>query len=179
MELYHNKEELYHKVQKTLTEMFRVRSYTDTIQQDISDFNTPCPIVSCNEATAYISFVKLGKDKIMKFIKQLEVDNINHTILITMDELTTQAKKIISDNGTVEVFLISNVMYNILDHVLQPKFRIISPTETKNLLEMLQCSLVELPKLSINDPVSKFFNAKPRDVFKITRRENIYYRVVV
>lgn len=185
MELYHNKSDLFNKVQKTIVEMFHVRQYTNINEQPNIEDNTILPIVTANTfhneqpIIAYISFNKLGKDKILKFIKQIETDNIQHSILITMEDLTSQAKKIISDNGTVELFLIRNVMYNILNHVLQPKFVVLHGSEVKQLLDSLQCSLVELPKISVNDPVSKFFNVKPRDVFKIYRKENIYYRVVV
>ena len=73
----------------------------------------------------------------------------------------------------------------ILSHNYNPKFELLSADEIPKLFEDLKISSgLELPKINSNDPVSKLFNAKPNDVFKITRKsytagESIFYRVVI
>jgi DNA-directed RNA polymerase subunit H len=73
----------------------------------------------------------------------------------------------------------------ILTHNYNPKFELISSDEIPKLFEELKISSgIALPKINLNDPVSKLFKAKVNDVFKITRKsytagESIFYRVVL
>ncbi|MDD4353706.1 MAG: DNA-directed RNA polymerase subunit RpoH/Rpb5 C-terminal domain-containing protein [Candidatus Nanoarchaeia archaeon] len=73
----------------------------------------------------------------------------------------------------------------ILTHIYNPKFELLSADEIPKLFEDLKISSgLELPKINVNDPVSKLFKAKANDVFKITRKsytagESIFYRVVI
>ncbi|RMD45882.1 DNA-directed RNA polymerase subunit H [Candidatus Pacearchaeota archaeon] len=66
-------------------------------------------------------------------------------------------------------------------HVLQPKHEKLSPEETEKLLEKLNISLSQLPKISIDDPaVPK--GCKKGDVLRIERKGSFpetYFRVVV
>ena len=73
----------------------------------------------------------------------------------------------------------------ILSHSYNPKFELLNQEDIAKLLVDLKISSgLELPKISVNDPVSKLFHAKANDVFKITRKsytagESIFYRVVI
>ena len=72
----------------------------------------------------------------------------------------------------------------ILNHELVPKHEILSEKEAKELLETLNITKDQLPKILSKDPVVKILGAKPGDIIKITRRsatagEAVYYRVVV
>ena len=74
--------------------------------------------------------------------------------------------------------------FDIMKHVLVPKHEILSKEEKKALLEKLNISEKQLPKIFESDPVIKVLNAKPGDVIKITRKspsagESIYYRIVI
>ncbi|NOZ81713.1 MAG: DNA-directed RNA polymerase subunit H [Candidatus Micrarchaeota archaeon] len=73
---------------------------------------------------------------------------------------------------------------NVLEHVLVPKHEILSEEEKKRLLETLNISEKQLPKILLNDPVVKALGAKEGDVIKITRKsptagKSFYYRLVV
>jgi DNA-directed RNA polymerase subunit H len=73
----------------------------------------------------------------------------------------------------------------ILTHNYNPKFELLSADEIPKLFEELKISSgLELPKMNVNDPVSKLFKAKGNDIFKITRKsytagESVFYRVVI
>ncbi|MBU5575109.1 MAG: DNA-directed RNA polymerase subunit H [Candidatus Aenigmarchaeota archaeon] len=72
----------------------------------------------------------------------------------------------------------------ILDHYLVPKHIILNEKEKNELLQKLNISEQQLPKISINDPIVKLIGAKEGDVIKIIRKshtagESIYYRLVV
>jgi len=67
-------------------------------------------------------------------------------------------------------------------HVLQPKHTKLSNEEVEKLLQEYNISLVQLPKIKINDPALPE-NCEVGDVIKIERnsegKKYFYYRVVV
>ena len=74
--------------------------------------------------------------------------------------------------------------FDITQHILVPKHEILSKEEKKALLEKLNISEKQLPKIFESDPVIKILNAKIGDVIKITRKslvagESVYYRIVI
>ena len=72
---------------------------------------------------------------------------------------------------------------DISNHELVPKHEIVSEEEKKKLIEVYG-PLKNFPRIRSSDPQVKLLGAKPGDVIKIVRRnevseESIYYRVVV
>jgi DNA-directed RNA polymerase subunit H (RpoH/RPB5) len=76
------------------------------------------------------------------------------------------------------------VEFNILDHVLVPKFRVLSEEEKKRVLENYKTAQDKLPKILLADPIVAKLEAKKGDLLEIKRKsevagEYIYYRTVV
>ena len=72
---------------------------------------------------------------------------------------------------------------DVSKHELVPKHEIISAKEKEELIKKYG-SLKNFPRIYSSDPQVKLLSAKPGDVIKITRYnevtgESIYYRVVV
>lgn len=71
----------------------------------------------------------------------------------------------------------------LLSHSLVPSYKLLSPSEKKEVLAFFKIGLKNLPKIKINDSMAKSLQAKEGDVIKIIRKditcENVYYRVVV
>lgn len=67
-------------------------------------------------------------------------------------------------------------------HILQPKHKKMNDDELNKLLNKLNISKSQLPKINSSDPALPE-NCKVGDVIKIERKEkdkiNLYYRVVV
>jgi len=63
-------------------------------------------------------------------------------------------------------------------HILQPKHTKLSEKEISQLLEKLNITKGQLPKIKIGDPALPK-ECKIGDVVKIEREDGIYYRVVV
>jgi DNA-directed RNA polymerase subunit H (RpoH/RPB5) len=67
-------------------------------------------------------------------------------------------------------------------HILQPKHSKLSEKDSKELLEKLNVSKSQLPKILLTD-VSLPENCNPGDIIKIERKEKdntfVYFRVVV
>ena len=74
---------------------------------------------------------------------------------------------------------------DILRHELVPKHVIMTKTEVEELLDKLKIQLVQLPRISVDDPVVQMLGAKLNDVIRIERisetsvDKSNYYRFVV
>jgi DNA-directed RNA polymerase subunit H len=72
---------------------------------------------------------------------------------------------------------------DILKHQLVPKHEILPAKEKKEILEKMNATEKQLPKILDSDPVVGKIGAKPGDIIKITRKsqtagEAVYYRIV-
>ncbi len=74
---------------------------------------------------------------------------------------------------------------DILRHELVPKHLIMSKEEVDALLDTYKIKLVQLPRISVDDPVVQMIGAKVNDVIRIERKsetsvqKSTYYRFVV
>jgi DNA-directed RNA polymerase subunit H len=73
---------------------------------------------------------------------------------------------------------------SIISHFLVPEHRVMTEEEKKGLLEKYDIKTINLPNISVKDPVAKTIKAKIGDVIEIKRKsstagESNYYRVVV
>ena len=74
---------------------------------------------------------------------------------------------------------------DILKHELVPKHIIMSKKEVDELLDNWKINLVQLPRISIDDPVVQMLGAQLNDIIKIEResettvQKSYYYRFVV
>lgn len=73
---------------------------------------------------------------------------------------------------------------DIFKHELVPRHEILSKEEEVKLLEKMNVSKGQLPKILITDPAAKKLGAKRGDIIKITRKSrtagtSTFYRVVV
>lgn len=74
--------------------------------------------------------------------------------------------------------------FSLLDHESVPKHEIMSEGELKSVLSKYSIEKEQLPKIKVQDPVSKEIGAAVGDVVKITRKsqtagEAEYYRLVI
>ena len=73
--------------------------------------------------------------------------------------------------------------YNILNHSAVPKHEILSDDEIEEIFANVGYDVSQLPKIKVNDPVSKAIGAKEGQVLKITRKSEtagifVTYRLV-
>jgi|GEM_PF-3476910 len=71
---------------------------------------------------------------------------------------------------------------DITNHILVPKFSKLTDEEKAKLLEDLNISSVQLPRILSKDPMAKLLKAKSGDVLKIERTnptgKSVFYRRV-
>ena len=63
--------------------------------------------------------------------------------------------------------------FNILNHSAVPKHEILSEDEIQEIFANVDYSISDLPKITVNDPVSIAIGAKEGQVLKITRKSEL------
>uniref|UniRef100_A0A6C0F6A0 RNA polymerase subunit H/Rpb5 C-terminal domain-containing protein n=1 Tax=viral metagenome TaxID=1070528 RepID=A0A6C0F6A0_9ZZZZ len=172
-------------VQNTLCQLIEDRGYTRPNISDISEVF----IVDNKLLVSFIQDVKLGINSVKNIETNLEEESLKDCIVIYPNTVTSFAKTALSTLETkgyqITTFTINELSFNVTKHVLVPKHILIKSREfKKQLLKQMQCKDSNLPLISINDPVAKYFGASLGDLFKIERvDENAiitpYYRLVV
>jgi DNA-directed RNA polymerase subunit H (RpoH/RPB5) len=136
--------------------------------------------------------IKIFNTKITSISKQSIInDFLNkhekyHKIIIVKAINTKTSQYITLNFPETEVFLEENLMINIIDNVLVPRYQILDEDsdEFKNFTGTYQCKKRNIPKLSINDPMAKYYNLKKGNIVRIIRPSETsayssYYRIVV
>ena len=117
-----------------------------------------------------------------------EVENFDHILLVIREKTTSSnVNNILDISKNIQVFELRELQFNISNHVLVPKHRLIEANdETINsIFQKLNIkSRSQLPVILKTDPMAKFLNAKTGDLVEITRYsptsgEHIFYRICV
>jgi len=83
-----------------------------------------------------------------------------------------------------EIFLEKELMINIVEHISIPKHILLSEEELKAVIDSYYAKRREIPEIYVTDPVSRYYNAKTGQMFRIIRASETagfspYYRLVV
>lgn len=119
-------------------------------------------------------------------IEQVLGKNDQLIIIITSkvnDTIINELKQIYENNNHfITVFNIEELLFNILNHELVPKHKILNEEEKSNVYKKYNIGKNnELPEISRFDAVSKVIGVRPGEVCEITRKsktaiESKYYR---
>jgi len=125
-----------------------------------------------------VFFKKKISVKEMKItLKKIEKEEYTHLMLITKIKfnsyINNELKKI---NKYLEVFLFKNFHINIIDHILVPKHILLTEDEKNKMINKFGKN--KLPQIKFIDPISRYFNCQVGDIFKIFRKNEMYYRIV-
>ena len=77
-----------------------------------------------------------------------------------------------------------NIPPYFFENDLVPEFELVPDDAVEKILKKYHCTLDQLPRILVTDPVAVFLKAKPGQVIKFIRKsevagETIYYRLVV
>lgn len=132
-----------------------------------------------------VYFCKLNVKGIRQVDDEKQEMGIDRVILVSDVQPTSSAKKELSDLGVecFEVFLISELQYNLTKHKLYVPHVLLTPVETSELLKRSRCTIDQLPVLLKSDPVARYFGLQKNQVVRITRhlghqQPDVYYRAV-
>lgn len=151
-----------------------------------------------NEKKVYIRYnlgSKISESIILNFVEDLfylseTLKKTDTLFIITKDELNDPISNVLKqiwekDKVHIVIESIARLQYNILNHSLVPKHRIMSDDEVNNIMKKYNIlSLEQFPEINRFDPVAKLIGIKPKEVCEIRRPsksaiESNYYRVCV
>jgi DNA-directed RNA polymerase subunit H len=118
----------------------------------------------------------------------LIIMNINEILIkpekLHDDKVTQIVNNYLLDNKFVQIYGLKNFMFNISKHILQPKHTILTNEQVKEVLTRFNLKLVNMPKITRENPMAKYIGARPNQVIQIERFNqttgiNMYYRLVI
>lgn len=121
---------------------------------------------------------KMGTPELKVLKNTIEDNKINHVIFILVNKIANPGKKKISDyeNVHTEFFLYSDLVINIIEHRLVPRHELLSDQKRDLILKKFG---KKIPYIKTTDKIARYYNAKPNQVFKIYRKHELYFRIVV
>lgn len=168
------------KIITTVTEMFEQRGYKnitiessstvigyDEKEQKICAFCRPVP--------------KLGIAVVQEKIGNLQKMNCLHGIIVTQEKPAYKAKEGIKNainlNMYLELFLASELLFNITKHEYVPQHSLAEENESQRVKKEYG---KYLPYILNTDPICRFYDFPKGSVVKILRQNGVvFYRLVV
>lgn len=137
-----------------------------------------------NNRKVYVKYLILNKIKnttLTQKISELIFNNFSGVnpsdfdiIIIIKDRKTDSLQNVIDNfiaqKYNIQVFWIKNLLYNVLNHELQPKFRILDSEEYSIVKKKYNIQKNGLPIISRNDAVAQYMGMVPGNVCEITRK---------
>ena len=122
---------------------------------------------------------KMGVNEIKLLFEELKNDKVTHFIFITKNKLTSYAVKEMKKyekNMEIEIFYNDEMLFNITEHILVPKHELLTLEENKLFIQKIG---KKIPYIKRTDKVCRYYNGKIDQIFRIYRKSDIYYRIVV
>ena len=165
--------------------------YTDELRGIAETFDKG--ILNCSmtrgDETVLVVFTNettIGKKHVTELVDGMGLSNVEHCVLIYGNSLTSSAKKDIERQKLrIEAFSESEVLYNLMNHTLMPKYTVLTKSEKKSLFGE-KCLITEsqLPRISSSDRSARYLGLRRGDVVRIERKSQtvgttVLYRVCV
>ena len=139
------------------------------------------------------SMSRLGTSHIYDYVDDLfDIEDVltsNDDLIIISKDKTNQTIKdlieqlFIKDKKFVNIYNFHDYLFNVLEHEMQPKFRILSEEEKQKIMKQYNITKdKEFPDISRFDPVSQAIGIRPGEVMEITRSsptavKSVYFRI--
>ena len=135
-------------------------------------------------------YVKLLNQKVTGVSKTSNIGDFlykykNNPTLIIVSSITSKAQQQLQEEFSFsEAFLEKELMMDLVSHVSVPKHELLDDNDSKLVLEEYFTKKREMPKIFVTDPVSKYYNAKIGQIFRIIRPsetsgQTFSYRLVI
>src|SRR6478609_9822342 len=116
----------------------------------------------------------IGIKHIVTVSEKMIASKISHCVLIYPKNITSSAKKYMEKTAKlkIEAFSEEDLSINITKHVMMPQHEVLTTSEKKQFLSNSHLKEEQLPKISANDPVAKYYGMRRGDVVKSTRNSD-------
>lgn len=161
------------------------KNYNDLLKQKTEELIFK--INSEKDNSIYYVMIITSKISTLKKIQGIDgfltLSKGNNRIFIGED-IAQKAYKQFLELKKSEIFYMHELMINLIEHDLQPKFELLTKEEKENKLREYNIDLKNISKILSIDPVVRYYNAKTGDIFRIIRYSplsghSFHYRVVI
>ncbi len=134
----------------------------------------------------------IGLSSLEEPLRLISQNNINDVILITPQDLTSQATAGLNELKTKNIVIFHDyeLTFNILKHRLSPTYQLLSFSETKTFFQENKSNIKpnQMPKIYEKDPAIKFLGGRAGQVVRIIRNNysknllvpsTISYRLII
>ncbi|GIQ86028.1 archaeal RpoH /eukaryotic RPB5 RNA polymerase subunit, partial [Kipferlia bialata] len=106
--------------------------------------------------------------------------SLTKMILVLAEPITKQCRKRAEQEDGIEFefFRDDDLVVNITKHVLVPKHELLTEEQKAEVLAEYKCSLDQLPRIMVTDPIARYLGLKPNDVVRITRKSETAGRYI-
>jgi len=193
------------KILKHSVELLQMRNEdtedfeTELFEIDTNRFYNEAINCSTKNITVIYTFSKDAFKEFWSNIRTLTIDEIEelyntrkfivimqeYPASVTLQTIQNKNTQMLAENGFIQLFLMKELMFNPMKHILVPKHVKLTEPEVKTLLENLQLkSKTQLPFIQRNDTIARWLGLQQGDIVKITRHpetsgEYYYYRCCV
>jgi DNA-directed RNA polymerase I, II, and III subunit RPABC1 len=146
-------------------------SYDDAIK-NVKDLGDNVFKVTGNENKTYA--VKIILHKVASMSKYTAVTDFidkhsdSHRIIVVGGYNSKSLDDVHKKQG-IEIFLVEQLLSNLLDHVIQPKFELLTPDEMKKVREEYNMNDKQIQHMLKSDPITQYFNLKRGDIIRVIR----------
>lgn len=195
-----SEERLVYRVYQTVLEMLSDRGWKTPSVPDFENFksqyNSKNLDLDITEDTrsVYVHFngdtKSMGKAAMISLVQKIKTDNDSLNlgiIIITREKISSGINKLISEEKekykNIEFFLFDDLFINKTRYIDCPEHKLLTDEEKKKLMDHYHFKDNQLLKLRYDDPITRYYGAKPGQVFKVVRYsptagESIAYRIV-
>lgn len=174
----------FYKVYNTVLNMLKNRGYESVPEIDYNTFiNMKRPDLTIITKTKPDAIIKqgpiivffpeeekVGIKTIKTYYEEMIEQDIKRGIIVVKSCVTSFAKNEIGRNDIyLETFEEDSLIFDITTHELVPKHILLTQEEKVDILKKYKAKESQFPKLSINDPVSRYYDFKKLDLIKIVR----------
>lgn len=145
---------------------------------------TDDPNLSTPLAVHFTNDDKLGKAALEKLTSDYTAQGVHSLILITPAKMNPSCKVFIKSLSLViEHFLLEELLFNISQHILVPRHRLLRKEEEAPLLARLMATPNNLATILTTDAMCRYIGGRPGEIVEIERPSKTagtawYYRVV-